>query len=178
LESSFDSITATTLENSSQRISQHGLASSHNETHQSAANALFQPAPSSPTLVSGHLPVVIENSTGTTFAVSEEDAHVQTLHRMTNGSNPISSRSGISEELHNHEVVEYFDCFNSVSILGEALGHRQRRRLIQLDLPGPKYLSVKQRELSNLDPADVAYLNARNVFAKPPRSAWYVVTLF
>ncbi|KAJ5621650.1 hypothetical protein N7528_006433 [Penicillium herquei] len=108
------------------------------------------------------------------YAVSEEDAHVQTLHRMTDGNDAIPSPAGISDEPHNYEVVEYFDNLNSVSILGEALGRRQTRRLIQLDLSPRHYASAEQRALSNLDPADADYLCSRGVFKTPPRAAWSV----
>lgn len=107
-----------------------------------------------------------------TYAISEEDAHVQTLHRMTDGNNPLSAPIGVSDEPHNYDLVEYFDSLNSVSILGEALGRRQTRRLIQLNLSRPQYVSAEQRELSNLDPPDVAYLYSREVFVKPPKPAW------
>lgn len=116
-------------------------------------------------------------STVSPYVVTEDDGHVQTLHRMTEGTQSIPRPSENSDELHNYEAVEYFDTFNSIAILGQALGHRQRRRLIRLDLPGSDWPSQRQRELNGLDPVDVAYLESRGVFAKPPKSAWCVFNL-
>lgn len=132
----------------------------------------FQPL-LSPTSPVGRLPI---NVPQTPYAVSEEDAQIQTLHRMTNGNQTSASvnitRSSEPQDL---EVVEYFDKLNSVSILGEALGHSQRRRLVQLDLPGrDQYVSSQQRELTALDPADRSYLNSQRVFKKPSKDSWLV----
>jgi hypothetical protein len=79
-----------------------------------------------------------------------------------------------SSSSHGQHLIEYYDRLNSISFLSEALGNRQLRRLIQVDLPGRGNESTKQRELAELEPADVAYLNAKRVFETPPKEAWYV----
>lgn len=118
--------------------------------------------------MTGQLSETIDGSVDA-YAVSEEDAHVQTLHRMTDMHNPLSTPVSLPNEPHNYEVVEYFDHLNSVSILGEVIGRRQTRRLSQLC---QLYRSTEQRELSGLDPPAVAYLYSRQVFMTPPKSTW------
>ena len=73
-----------------------------------------------------------------------------------------------------HPVFEYFDRLSSVSVLGEALGHRQRKRLVQIDLPSQDNFSNKDTEFAGMDPADVAYLNSKNIFQLPPQEVGYV----
>lgn len=110
--------------------------------------------------------------TPSSLAVSEEDAQIQTLHRMTDCGNSSQAVPKTPVETHSFEVVEYFDNLNSVCLLGEALGRRQQRRLIQVDLSTPEYVTTQQRELANLDPHDAAYLCSRGILMTPPRSAW------
>lgn len=110
-----------------------------------------------------------EASNEVPYALSEEDGHVQTLHRMTSA---VDSASPHANEPRNQEVVEYYGKLNSLSILGQVLGHPQQRRLIQLDIPGPRYASARQREVAHLSPVDRNYLESRQVFTKPPEAAW------
>ena len=113
--------------------------------------------------------LMTEVSTETPYALSEEDGHVQTLHRMTDGVNPTSIHGN---EPRNQEVVEYYGKLNSLSILGQVLGHTQQRRLIQLDIPGPSSASSRQRELAYVTTSDRSYLDSQRVFSKPPGAAW------
>ncbi|KAK5400807.1 hypothetical protein LTR06_011228 [Exophiala xenobiotica] len=105
--------------------------------------------------------------------VSEEDAQVQTLYRMGEEDLPtnISNPTLITKEL---RVFEYFDRFSSVSVLGQALGRRQRKRLVQIDLLGSESQPNDDNEIAGLDPADLAYLTAKNVFELPSTEIWYV----
>jgi hypothetical protein len=112
----------------------------------------------------------------TPYLVPEEDAHVQTLYGMVDRQSPTcltmpTVNSGPSKGQH---LIEYYDRLNSISFLSEALGNRRRKRLIQIDLSGRGSGSTKQRELADLEPADVAYLDAKLVFEIPPKEAWYV----
>jgi hypothetical protein len=167
-----------TQQHQSQQVQQHHNCNVSNQVSTIGEltddNALrtFQPFQSSPTSVVGRLP---DCAPQTPYAVSEEDAQIQTLHRMTDESQLSTSanvnRSGEPQDL---EVVEYFDKLNSVSILGEVLGHSQRRRLVQLDLPGHEYKSAQEREVAALDSADRAYLNSQGVFRKPSKTSWFV----
>jgi hypothetical protein len=112
---------------------------------------------------------------GISYQCSEEDAQVQTLHRMADESSQAHlsvSTTGDSNSPHNKQVVEYFDRLNTVAILNDALGHRQRKRLVHVDLSGPEYTTAKKRELAGLDLSEVAYLDTKRVFEKPPRHAW------
>jgi hypothetical protein len=108
------------------------------------------------------------------YQLSDEDAYIQTLHRMGAGQTPtdLSTPRGLSRANQSHHVVEYFDRFSSISVLAEALGHRQQKRLIQIDLPDSDNGSAKNRELHGLDATDVAYLNSKRVFELPPKEAW------
>jgi hypothetical protein len=112
---------------------------------------------------------------GIPYQCSEEDAQVQTLHRMADESSQAHlsvSTTGDSNSPHNKQVVEYFDRLNTVAILNDALGHRQRKRLVHVDLSGPEYTTAKKRELAGLDLSEVTYLDTKRVFEKPPRHAW------
>jgi hypothetical protein len=155
-----------------QQHASHPSLSPNDNRRTSSVHGSHGPLLSSPATISGQLPSNAQNSVETPYAVSEEDAHVQTLHRMTDGSNSTATGAGISDEAYYHEIFEYFGKLNSISILGEALGRRQRRRLIQLHISGSEYAFARQREISALDPVDKAYLDARKVFVLPPKSAW------
>lgn len=117
-----------------------------------------------------------ENLDSTPYSVAEEDAQIQTLHRMANHSN-VTNLSGHANQpaaaARHH--VEYLDRLNSVSILCEALGHRQPKRLIQVELPGPNHMSAKERELVDLEPSDIAYLEAKRVFDPPPNETCIIL---
>lgn len=106
----------------------------------------------------------------TPYSVSEEDAQIQTLHRMANGSSVtnLSGHMGQPAAAARHHF-EYLDRLNSVSLLCEALGHRQPKRLIQVELPGPNHMSAKEREVVDLGPSDIAYLESKGAFDPPPR---------
>lgn len=115
----------------------------------------------------------MHTATETPYPVSEEDGHVQTLHRMTNETNetPLFLPHSRLDDLRSQQVIEYYDRFNSVSILGQAIGRRQQRRLIHLELP--ETVLARQRELTGLDQAEIDYLEARRVFELPPKPGWY-----
>ena len=118
---------------------------------------------------------VADGAIGTPYDASDEDAYVQTLHRMGAGQRPttLSRQSCNANNIQGPHVIEYFDKLSSISVLAEALGHRQERRLIQIDLPVPDSASAENREVAGLDEADIAYLSAKRVFNVPPQDSWW-----
>ena len=118
---------------------------------------------------------VADGAIETPYDASDEDAYVQTLHRMGAGQMPttLSPQSYNTNNIQGPHVIEYFDKLSSISVLAEALGRRQERRLIQIDLPVPDNASAENREVAGLDEADIAYLNAKRVFKVPPRDSWW-----
>ena len=123
---------------------------------------------------SGSSPSGLDNEGIETVSdASDEDAYVQTLHRMGTGQMPttLSPQSYNTSNIQGPHVIEYFDKLSSISVLVEALGQRQERRLIQIDLPSSDNASAENREVAGLDEADVAYLNTTQVFKVPPRGS-------
>lgn len=104
--------------------------------------------------------------------VSEDDSHLQTFYRMSGEGAHLSPPAKLDNSGQGKHIVEYYGGLNSITVLGEVLGQRQRRRLIQIDLPGPNTISAKQREFSGLEPSDIAYLNEKSVHDLPPKIAW------
>lgn len=109
--------------------------------------------------------------------MSEDDAHLQTLYRMSETETVVLTppSAGTKEEQH-RRIVEYYSDFNVLSVLNDAIGQPSRRRLVQVDLPGPQAGSVKWRELSRLDDIDRAYLAQRRVHELPSKAHWFVVS--
>jgi hypothetical protein len=69
-------------------------------------------------------------------------------------------------------VVEYYKDFNPYVILGDALGQPRRRGLVQTDDVTSVSLSMREREISLLDPIDRAYFHQRRVHELPPKQVW------
>lgn len=105
---------------------------------------------------------------------SEDDAHLQTLCRMSDGDAEQVTPVSLSCSGQGRQVIEYYGELNSLTVLGEILGQSQRR-LIRIDLPGVPAVGAKQRELSRLEPADISYLTAKRVHDLPSRETWYVL---
>ncbi|KAH6972390.1 fungal-specific transcription factor domain-containing protein [Ilyonectria sp. MPI-CAGE-AT-0026] len=105
------------------------------------------------------------------YSMSEDDAHLQTLYRMSETETVVLTppSAGTKEEQH-RRIVEYYSDFNALSVLNDAIGQPNRRRLVQVDLPGPQAGSVKWRELSRLDDIDRAYLAQRRVHELPSKA--------
>lgn len=103
--------------------------------------------------------------------VSEDDAHLQTLCRMSSGDPQARTPVTLSSSEQGQRVIEYYGELNSVTVLGEILG-QSHRRLIRIDLPGPQATGAKQREFSCLGQAEVTYLNAKGVHDTPLHRIW------
>lgn len=110
--------------------------------------------------------------------MSEEDAHLQTLCRMSENQVVVLNSPPITtEEQSVRRIFEYYSGFNALTVLNDAIGRPNRRRLVQIDLPGPQTCSAKKLELSRLDEIDRSYLEQRRVHELPPKSAWSVLFL-
>ena len=108
------------------------------------------------------------------YQVSEEDGHVQTLYRMGQAKTPTNLSAPVKDwGSGQHRVFEYFDRLSSVSVLSEALGHRQPQRLVQIDLLDQNLAST-DNEVAEIRAADVEYLNSHRVLELPQKDSWYV----
>lgn len=69
--------------------------------------------------------------------MSEDDAHLQTLYRMSETETVVLTPppAGTKEE-QQRRIVEYCSDFIALSVLNNAIGQPNRRRLVQVDLPG------------------------------------------
>lgn len=91
-----------------------------------------------------------------------------------NGAVVLSPPSPGTTEKHVRRIFEYYNDFNALTALNDAIGHLNRRRLVQIDLGAPQPDSVTQRELSRLDDIDRAYLAQRRVHELPSGPCWFV----
>jgi hypothetical protein len=107
--------------------------------------------------------------------IAGEDAYMQTLQQLGSEQvpNTLSPHAAPEQGARRPQFVEYSNRLSSISVLAEALGHRQQRRLIQIDLPGTTGSPcATNRRLSGLDQAEQTYLAAKRVFDTPPHNAW------
>ena len=107
--------------------------------------------------------------------IAGEDAYMQTLQQLGSGQGPttLSPHPTQDRASRRPQFIEYSNKLSSISVLAEALGHRQQRRLIQLDLPGTSGSPCDtNKQMSGLEQAEVTYLNAKRVFDLPPSNAW------
>jgi hypothetical protein len=109
------------------------------------------------------------------YSMTEDDAHIQTVYRMSEVDNTFSTPSSLASNPNaGHQIIEYYSELNALAVLGESLGQRRRKRLVQIDLPGPAAtLSARDRELSHLDSIDQQYLRDRGIYDLPSRQIWY-----
>lgn len=107
----------------------------------------------------------------------EEDAQIHTLQLMVQEHEPTCLSAPTGHPHGGSDVIEYFDRLNSVSLLGEAIGQRKRKRLIQLGVPRSTALAAKQREVEGLEATDVIYLESKGVFDELPKQPWSVFVL-
>lgn len=111
------------------------------------------------------------------YTTSEDDAHLQTLCRMSEKETAVLSPASGSAVEPTRRVFEYYSDFNALSLLNEAIGRPTRRRLVPVDLGGPQTGSVVHRELSRLDDIDREYLAQRRVHELPSKQSWLVLSL-
>ena len=145
-----------------------GTSSPHRLPHETSSNLAQQAPRTSSHEVPGRPPEPTDDA-------PDDDAYVQTLHRMSAGQQPteLSPQPCSTNGVQGSHVIEYFGNLSSISVLAEALGHRQEKRLIQIDLPASHNPSAENKEIAGLDEADIAYLNTRRVFNLPSRELWY-----
>ncbi|EXJ91718.1 hypothetical protein A1O3_00268 [Capronia epimyces CBS 606.96] len=101
--------------------------------------------------------------------VAEEDAQLHTLHQITSGHGAHLSPTTLLSSGQGRQIIEYYGPLNSITILGDVLGSRERKRLIRIVVSGPETLSAKQRELTGLEPADIRYLTEKGAHDLPSR---------
>lgn len=104
--------------------------------------------------------------------ISEDDAQVHTLCHMSGEDNASWTPQSLSTPLAGQHM-QYYSPLNTLTVFGEALGLRRRRRLIQLDLSSTrKALIGRERERFNLEQDDLAYLEGKRVFNYPSKHVW------
>lgn len=151
-------------------ISRNDFIAHSYDAHGNYVHYTQRGAPFSPTSTAARSARGTTRSGQPQYTISEEDAHLQTFCRMSAEDSHLPPPAGLDSPGQGKQQVEYYGKLNSISFLGEVLGHR-RRRLIRIELPGPNTISAKQRELSGLDSADVAYLNEKRVHEFPSKRA-------
>ncbi|OAG37863.1 hypothetical protein AYO21_07969 [Fonsecaea monophora] len=104
-------------------------------------------------------------------AVEEEDAHLQMYLEMSKWPFDGASPTKLSHPESGREVIELLEGEDSIAILGEALGRKQRGRLVRIVLKDPHRPGDPSRSHPQMDAVDYEYLQRKGAFRMPPREA-------
>lgn len=105
--------------------------------------------------------------------IREEDVHVRIWQEMSRRRPTVMSPTSPPPNTNRREVIEYHDGVNSMTILGEALGHQQANRLVRIIVLDDGTKVDTQKAYPGLDEADIEYLQKKGALNFPPRHVWY-----
>ena len=104
--------------------------------------------------------------------VGEDDVHLHICQEMSRGSVAAMSPSPQAQKLDRREVIEFHEGINSMTILGEVLGHQRPNRLVRVVLADDPKVTSHHR-FPGLDDADMAYIAAKGALDFPSPHIWY-----
>ena len=108
--------------------------------------------------------------------VEKDDVHLRICQEMSRTRGTAMSPSPELQKYNRREVIEFHEGVNSMTILGEALGHQRPNRLVRVLVAEEPNFNPQHR-FPGLDEADLAYIAAKGALDVPPPQIWYLCPL-
>lgn len=162
------------IENIEEQPERRGITQAHQANSPDQDTLLSDQQHQTPAIAYQTVEGVLQTSSSTSDPpIREEDVHVRIWQELSRRTPTVMSPTSPPQNTNRREVIEYHDGVNSMTILGEALGHQQANRLVRIIVLDDGTKVETQKAYPGLDETDIEYLQKKGALNFPRRNIWY-----